>query len=207
MKIQVGLLLRRLIITTNRPTGDVQQANRNKLHNRPQKSRHNHYNARFLMDPEGQLNSMSSSPLSITPEIVSPGKEDYKPPKRKRISSPDVDRSFRHSDDTSDDDISGGSSPVQPRPATPSRTQDGRSHRGNADTSTTSNTGGDGGTQYSSTNRRTGSTNCTLCASPPAARQYCSQACLRGLRYSSKTVIAPKLDAACLNAARHSKTS
>ena len=63
MKIKVGSLLRRLIIMTNRPTGDVQQTNRNKFHNRPQKSRHNHYNARFLMDPEGQLNSMSSSPL------------------------------------------------------------------------------------------------------------------------------------------------
>jgi hypothetical protein len=51
-------------------------------------------NARFLVDPEAQLNLMSSSPLSITPEIVSPDKEDYKPPKRKRMSSDPASTSY-----------------------------------------------------------------------------------------------------------------
>jgi hypothetical protein len=150
---------------------------------------------------------MSSSPSSIKPEIVSPGKEDYKPPKRKRISSPKVDRPNRRTDNTSDDDIVGDSSPIQPRPATRFRTRDSRNRRDNADNSLTSGTGGDGGTQDSLTIGRTGNTGCTLCAPPPAIRQYCSQACLRGLRYSSKTKIPRKLDAACPNAARHSKTS
>ena len=50
-------------------------------------------------------------------------------------------------------------------------------------------------------------TGCMLCAPPHIPRQYCSQACLRGLRYSSKTKIPRKLDPACPNAALHPKTS
>ena len=163
-------------------------------------------NAQFLVDPEAQLNLMSSSPLSSTPDFVSPGREDYKPPKRKRISSPEVDRSYHCTDDTSDDDGGDHSSPIRPRPATRSRTQKGHS-RVPVAASTTSPSDGNGSTRSPPTTGRMTNTGCMLCAPPHIPRQWCSQACLRGLRYSSKTKIPRKLDPACPNAALHPKTS
>ena len=163
-------------------------------------------NARFLVDPEAQLNLMSSSPLSITPEIVSPGREDYKAPKRKRLSSPEFDRSYRRTDDTSEDDAGDDSSPIRRRPATRSRTRERDSRHGPAAISTTSGSGRTGGTRSSSTTGRMGNAICTLCAPPPTVRQYCSQACLRGLRYSSCTNTPRQLDMACPNAIQHSKS-
>ena len=71
---------------------------------------------------------ISSALLSRTLDFVSPGREDYKPPNRKRLSSPEVDRSFHCTDDTSDDDGGDHFPPMGPRPATRSRTQKGRSH-------------------------------------------------------------------------------
>ena len=60
-------------------------------------------NARFLVDPEAQLNLMSASPEAVMPETVSPGNAGYKPP-RKRLSTPVVDRYAHRSDDASDND-------------------------------------------------------------------------------------------------------
>lgn len=50
--------------------------------------------ALFLLNPKAQLNMMLSSPLISTPDIVSPGREDYKAPNRKRVSTQ------RHIDNT-----------------------------------------------------------------------------------------------------------
>jgi hypothetical protein len=48
-------------------------------------------NVRFRMDPEAQLDLMSS-PMSSVSEIVTAGKEDYKTPKkRKTQSTPETD--------------------------------------------------------------------------------------------------------------------
>ena len=155
-------------------------------------------NGRFLVDPEAQLNLMSS-PLSSASEVVTPGKEDYKAPKRKRQSTPEVNRPSHRNDDTSGDDGGDYSSPIR-RPATRSRT------RGPADDFTTSVAGGDGGPRSSPNTGKMASTRCMLCAPPQAARQYCSQACLRGLRYSDSTKISRELDMACPNATRHSRS-
>jgi hypothetical protein len=91
-------------------------------------------NGRFLVDLEAQLNLMSS-PLSSASEVVTPGKEDYKPPpsKRKRASSsPVVDRPSHHHDKASDNDGGSNSSPGR-QPSTTRFRRRGVSNAGVAD--------------------------------------------------------------------------
>lgn len=169
-------------------------------------------NAQFCVDPEAQVNLMSS-PLPSPPELVTPGKDDYKPPrKRKRPPVPDSDRPPYHNEHDSSDDGCDHSSPIRDQQATRSRTRAPVTSIGKdaIRTTTSSGTGGNGGGTRSSL--AVGSmpcsdcTDCTFCVTPNAVRQYCTQACLRGLMYYFCTGIVRELDTACPNATRHSKS-
>jgi hypothetical protein len=94
-----------------------------------------------------------------------------------------VDRSSRN-DDTSNDNSGNDSSLIRRRPATRFITRESRNRRGRADTSTILESNRNGDTRSSSTTSGMVNINYILYTPPYTARQYYSQAYLRGLRYS-----------------------
>lgn len=98
------------------------------------------------------------------------------------------------------------SSPSERRPATRSRTRESQGRRDPNSTAVYTAPKGDGNSGMRSDTYRTSKIKCVLCPSN-VARQYCSQACHRGLRDSSLTIVPQSLDPACPNATRHSTSS
>jgi hypothetical protein len=167
-------------------------------------------NPKFRVDPEAQL-ALMSSPMSSASETVTPGKEDYKPPtKRKRQTTPetDPDPAARRPDDSEDDGHD--RSPSVTRQWAHSRGKARlRSARGKAATTSTDDRRHDAGT--SATDRLDPSPpstrHCGFCILPGPPPPYCTQACLLGLTNSLRPGLSRALDQACPNVGQHSSRS
>jgi hypothetical protein len=169
--------------------------------------------ARFRVDPEAQLDLMSS-PVSSTPDIVTPDKEDYKPPrKRRKQNTPPSDGPPLRRTEDSDHDAD-FPSPTPNRRITRLQGGGAEGTQRSATSSSTTSTEHrqkDAGT-YALIDKRsdescTPSTHCVHCDLPKSAQQYCTEACLQGLTNHVRSGLSRALDMACPNANRHSSSS
>lgn len=164
-------------------------------------------NARFRVDPEEQLNMMSS-PAPTASEIITPGKEDYKPSKkRRRRSTLESDLPSRRRGDSEDDADS--PSPTRNRPVTRSHLTAGepRVRHDAASSSTKLTDRGRKGAGLSLLRGQISDGVCDLCPVEGSPPPYCTQACLQGLTNGVASGKSRVLDMKCPNVNRHSSSS